>query len=80
MKSCLDIKCARTTLVTAKGGRGDTPPHASKARIPKSRLVSSRTVSRDREADRQGEPRGGEAARERGGQRSDAHLVTYAFL
>lgn len=56
MKSCLAIKCARTTPVTAKGGRGDTPPRASEPRIPKARLVSPRTVSRGREADRRESP------------------------
>lgn len=80
MKSCLAIKCARTTPVTAKGGRGDTPPRASEPRIPKARLVSPRTVSRGWEADRQGEPRGGEVARGRGRRRSETHLVTSAFL
>lgn len=78
MKSCLDIKCARTTPVTAKGHRGDTPPHASEPRIPyvlARGFWNASPVSRDRR----------KALKMRqhlkaGTRDADTHPVTFAFL
>lgn len=77
MKSCLDIKCARTTPVTAKGHRSGTPLRASEPRIPRvlaSEFLRSSPVSGERESPED------DAAGESGASDSDAHLVKFAFL
>lgn len=77
MKSCLDIKCARTTPVTAKGHRGGTPLRASEPRIPQvlaSEFLHSSPVSGEKERPKD------EAAGESGASDSDPILSHLPFF